>query len=136
MTIRMGLVAALLLGLAPGAIPARADDKALANAKARAQAARKVYEGMLKRGVVDPNAALDPEKQYHWSRRWMEAEQELSGKKADRIAAFQRHLERMKKVESLVKELRKAGLVDEATVAAAEFFRLETEKLLAQTKAK
>lgn len=106
----------------------------LTNAKARAEAASKVYRGTLERWKVDPNTQLDPEKLYQWSRRWMEAEQDLSDKKEDRTAAAEAHLERMKKLETLFKQYFEKKLITPAEVAAQTFFRLDAERTLAQIK--
>jgi hypothetical protein len=129
-------VAGLILGLAPWALPARADDKAAANAKARLAAARKVYEGMLVRRKVDPAESLGSEKLYLWSRRWMEAQRELADKKEDKVAAVQGHLDRMKEMEAVVKQMRDRKIASEADVAAQEFYRLEAEQWLAQAGGK
>jgi hypothetical protein len=136
------IVGAFLLGL--GVLTSatlRADEPPApndtsANAKARAEAAAKVYQGTLDRAKVDPGAALDPEKLYQWSRRWMEAEQELSDKKKDRVAAAEAHLERMKKLESVFKTYFEKGLVGPVEPAAQTYFRLEAERGLAQIKDK
>jgi hypothetical protein len=114
----------------PAANPKRA------NAKARAEAAAKVYKGILLRKQVDPSAPSDPEVLSRWSRRWMEAEQELSEKKEGRIAAAEAHLERMKKVETAYKQLLENKAISPVEGAAAEFFRLEAERDLAQLKDK
>jgi hypothetical protein len=61
---------------------------------------RKVYEGMLEKANTFGGPS-DPEKLYPWSHRWMEAEQDASEKKTDRVAAAEGHLDRMKKREAL-----------------------------------
>jgi hypothetical protein len=136
------IVGALLLGLG-GLTSAtlRADEPPApndtsANAKARAEAAAKLYQGMLDRAKVDPGAALDPEKLYQWSRRWTEAEQELSDKKKDRVTAAEAHLERMKKLEDYFKQLLEKKLVSPVEPAAQTYFRLEAERGLVQIKDK
>lgn len=122
------------------AVEARADDPPanakIENAKARLEAVRKVYKDLEERWKIDVNTHLDPEKPYQWSRRWMEAEQDLSSKKADQIAAAEAHLERMKKSEETIKLAEKAGFVLKAEVAAQNFFRLEAERTLANLKDK
>jgi hypothetical protein len=108
----------------------------VANAKARAEAAGKAFEAVRKRSTVDP-VAFDPEKLYRWSRRWMEAEQESSGTKEARVAAAEAHLERMKKLEGVVKQLaEKGGFAGAADVAAQTYFRLDAERDLARVKDK
>jgi hypothetical protein len=135
-------VLALLLGfgaLAPalGADDPPAANSKIANARARAEAAAKVYKGILERRQVDASAVTDPDRLYQWSQRWMEAEQELSDKKDDRIRAAEAHLDRMKKVETtLTGLLKKAHTVTPGDAAAATFFRLEAERTLANLKEK
>jgi hypothetical protein len=135
-------VAKLLLGFGVltfatlrAAEPSVANDKA-ANAKARVAAAQKVYQGILDRAKIDPHAGLDPERLYQWSRRWMEAEFDLSDKQEDRIAVAEAHLERMKKTEAHLKELFEKKLVSPVEAAAQTFFRLEAEQRLVQVKGK
>jgi hypothetical protein len=129
-------VAGLIIGLGPWTAPARADDKAAANARARLAAARKVYEGMLARAKVDPNTPPDFEKVYLWSRRWMEAQRDVEGKKEGKLAALQGHLDRMKKLEAFVKGMYEGKLATPVEVAAQEFYRLEAERWLAQAGGK
>jgi hypothetical protein len=135
MTTRM-LAVGLVLGLAALTFIARADDKTKENAKGRLEAARKVYEGISQRARIDPNASLDPDKLALWSRRWMEAERDLGDTKEEKIAAVQGHLDRMKKLEGLVKAMRQSALVTPMEVAAQEYYRLEAEQWLTQARAK
>jgi hypothetical protein len=133
---RVYAAAAIALGLAAAACSARADDLT-DNAKAQAVAAGKAYENALLRmraGLANQSAETI-ETLYLWSRRWMEAEQETNDKKEDRAAAAQAHLERMKKLEDLVKKLHDVGALAGADPAAAEFYRLEAERLVLLAKA-
>jgi hypothetical protein len=109
-----------------------------ANAKARAEAARKVYECMMERYRLDAGFKFDPEQAYQWSRRWMEAEREAAGAKAGRVAAVEGHLERMKKWEKVMETDNAPGrhLYSPGDYAAAQFYRLEAEGWLAQEKAR
>jgi hypothetical protein len=116
--------------------PATGDNAAVANARARMEAAHKVYDGMLSRLSVDPGFPVDPDRFYRWSRRWLEAERELSAKKEDQITAVEQHLDRVKKVEALVKRLAAGNLLSPVDVTAAEYYRLEAEQWLAQAKGK
>jgi hypothetical protein len=109
------------------------------NAKARLQSARKVYEAMMeeiKQGAQVQTTQLDPEKLYTWSRRWMNAQLEVSEKKENRIGAVEAHLARMKELEKILKKLYDAGVQPFSSVAAAEFYRLEAEKHLSEIKTK
>jgi hypothetical protein len=124
-----------VLLLATTATRASADDAKPAElAKARVEAARNVYEGMLERARIDARFALDPEKLYLWSRRWMEAEQAVAAEKAGRVAALQAHLARMKKLEANFEERRKNGTAPAYEVPQARFYRLEAEMWLADPK--
>src|SRR4051812_23796583 len=93
----------LLLGLAAAgwavvaATPAGPKPDA-GNAKARADAARSVYEGVLRLHSVEPRAR-HYELLYRWSRRWMDVEQQAAGK-SQRVAAAKAHLSRMRDLES------------------------------------
>ncbi len=109
---------------------------AAANAKARMEAARKVYEGSLRWYREGPVQPLDPEKLYQWSRRWLEAQQDLATKKEDRVAAAKAHLTRMQALERITRLMHKGGSVRAFDVAAVEFYRLEAERWVAQAKAK
>jgi hypothetical protein len=116
------------------AVLARAEDKAAENARARMEAARKVYELSWKRLSAE-GGEPDYEKFYRWSQRWMEAEKELAAKKADRVAAVQGHLDRMKDMEKKVKDQLKRGFVTAAEESATVFYRLEAERWLEKVQA-
>jgi hypothetical protein len=131
------LLALLLAQQAVSAPPAKAETKDPSTlAKARAAAAQKVYEGALERRKIDTNPpGLDF--LYTWSRRWAKAEREANKDKAGQVAALERHLERMKKLESMTKMMqRSGGFVARYEVFMAEFYRLEAEGWLARGKAK
>jgi RNA polymerase sigma factor (sigma-70 family) len=116
----LGLLALALVGagagvLAVGGRPADADDQATADpvpkaagkadqlkkqAAARLDLAKANFEGYLARFEF----ARDSEDVVNlWSRRWLQAQLELSDNKADREAALQAHLERLKKVDGIAR---------------------------------
>jgi hypothetical protein len=128
-------VAGVLVGLTLLTGASRGDEP-VANAKARLEAARKVYEGMIERRRIDISAALDPDRFYQWSRRWFEADRDLGANKQASIAAAERHLERMKKMESLFRSWFEQGMASLTEVPAATFFRLEAERTLMELEAK
>jgi len=135
-TINLALVLLVVMGPLSSV---RADEKSSAeNAKARMEAAKKFYKGYLARQTTGVAAAtpFDPELLYRWSVRWMEAQSDLNDKKEDRVRAAEEHLVRMKDLEGTVTELVKNGLIRGYEPAAAEFYRLEAEKWLAERKAK
>jgi len=131
----LGIAAAALYGTA-----AEERDKpgpGAATAKARRDAAKKVYEASWDVYVHDSQIGRGDIEYYHdWSVRWMQAERDLVQKKAERIAAVEGHLKRMQ----VWKERLDDGVKNGATrplyeVSAAEFFRLEAEDWLAAAKA-
>ncbi len=133
------LLTALLpiLGLTVGtaALAQGGASAAVANAKARAAAARKVYESLMDRRQREPGFHFDPDQAYPWSRRWMEAEKEAAQTKAERVTAVEGHLERMKKWEKSVEADRRiGGVLSPGDLAAAEFYRLEAKAWLAKEK--
>jgi hypothetical protein len=58
----------------------------------------------------------------------------MSGKTADRIAALDDHLGRMKKLESHIKKVRRLGFGRSYDVGAAACYRIEAEYWLAQAQ--
>jgi hypothetical protein len=128
----------LCLGLAALARPARADDL-VDNAKARATAAGEAYEAAWRNMegnvlLVPTSAMLD--ELHLWSRRLMEAGQDVSDKKEDKVAAAQADVERMKKVEAFVNKRHDEHYATADSVAAAKFYRLDAERQVLLAKAK
>jgi len=72
---------------------------------------------------------------YVWSRFVLEAEFDLSDKKADRLTSLEAHLDRMKKLEILVKKVRRLGFGQSIEVGATEYYRIEGEYWLAHSQA-
>jgi RNA polymerase sigma factor (sigma-70 family) len=115
-----------------GQRPAWAGEKA--NARARREAARKVYEGTLARMKVD-TAAVDWDRPCQWSRRWLEADRDVDDSYKGQVAAAKAHLERMKELKALVRKLLADKVVSATDVTAVEYYRLEAERLLAVAEA-
>ena len=139
MLARLICLAALILVLAaaPAAFPGpvhAGEGEAAANAKARLEAARKMYEGTLRLYKTGPPVPLDVEKLYRWSRRWLKAQHELATKKEDRVAAAEAHLTRMRSLEKTLRQMLKSREVPAFEVAGAEFYRLEAERWVAKAK--
>ncbi len=132
-TVVAALTLCLTLCLSGGAAPA---DETTENAKARLEAAQKVYEGILAKRQVDPAEKTDFERLYLWSHRWMEAQAEVGGPDGTKVKSAEAHLERVKKLEALVKGLVEHGHISKFEVAAAEFRRLEAERVLEEAKKK
>jgi hypothetical protein len=125
--IGLGLLAATLLRAAPGAVPS----KLLQN---KVAAARKTFEVIWRNnreGLV-PFAELA----YRWSKRWLEAELEIRDQKADRLAAYQAHRERMLELARITRERyrNRVNTIEETT--ATDFYCAEAEIWVEQAKAK
>jgi hypothetical protein len=71
-----------------------------------------------------------------WSRRWLKAELALIEKKAERIGAFERHLDRTKEIKGIVTKQGQAGIdrgsSGMASSTAVDYYLIEAEILLIQ----
>jgi RNA polymerase sigma factor (sigma-70 family) len=95
--------------------PLARDERAehLRRAAARLEVAKGAYEGhwlafQLGRG--------DEQTVNLWSRRWLQAQLDLTNKKVDREAALQAHLERLKKVDEVARERLDLGSTPEPSL--------------------
>jgi hypothetical protein len=128
---------ALAVSLALQRPTVAADEEAVANAKARLEAAKKVYEDLSKRMEADPaRYPLDFDKLCTWSVRWMEAQRDASGDADAKAKAVQDHLARVKDVGELAKYLAKTGVTVGYDIAITDFYRLEAERMVAEAKKK
>ena len=97
----------------------------------RRDAARKTYEVMWAnyrdRRVAD-------EVLYRWSLRWLEAEQKLSDRQTDQVVASKAHLDRMRELEKLIRNIQRTGQVTIDEVSASEYYRVEAEIRVLQAK--
>jgi hypothetical protein len=126
------VMCAVLLTAGPAAFADAADTKAAAeNARARAEAARRVYEGNL-----DPRPPFGDvlEKLYRWSCRLLDAERDAAEDKKERQAAVENHYKRMRALEIRAKDWFRLGLIPAIQVPQAEYYRLEAEAWLAKAK--
>jgi hypothetical protein len=71
---------------------------------------------------------------YYWSRLILDSQRDLNRGRADRIAAAEGHLDRMRKLEALVRRVRKVGFGFSTDIGATEYYRLEAEFWLEQAK--
>ena len=132
---RGAMAATLVLGLLvvtlPGAAQQAASGKlATELARAKADAAHKTFDVVWKNnkeGLV-PFGELT----YRWSRRWLEAELELSAKNMDKARAYQAHLARMQALEQSVRDRYRNRVITIEEVSGAEFFTLEARLWLEQ----
>jgi hypothetical protein len=121
----------LLTGLAFAPAPVPAETKATLKklAEARYQSSLRAYEESW---IYYRQARTDPFFVYAWSRLVMSAEGDLSDRKADRMAALGAHLERMQKLEALVKKVRKIGFQRSIDVVSSDYFIREAEYWIAK----
>jgi hypothetical protein len=115
-------------------LQAHGDDATVMNAKARLEAARKVYEAILARYQVDINAKPDPEKLYQWSRRWMLAQRDLASKNEEQIAAAEGHLSRMKTMRALFEKIKNLDSASALDSFSLSFFQFKAEQAVAEAK--
>ena len=71
---------------------------------------------------------------YVWSRLALDSRLGRSAKPADRVPAYEDHLDRMKKLEALVKKIRRLGFGRSSDVGATAYYRLEAEAWLAEAR--
>src|SRR4051812_49225496 len=101
-------------------------------AEARYKAAAKQFEEVW---TYYRQSRTDSFLTYYWSRLVLESQQDLSDAKADRIAALEAHLERMKRFEVLVLKVRKLGFGFSTDVGATAYYHLEAERWLEKERA-
>jgi len=126
----------VVLGLVLAALsiaPAAPDDppKPSPLADARYQAALKQYEITWS---YYQQARIDSYQVYVWSRLVLDSHRDRSEKPADRIVALEEHLARMKKLEELIKKVRRLGFGRSYDVGASEYYSLEAEHWLVQAR--
>src|SRR5580693_4458321 len=99
--------------------------------QARHRAAQKQFEETW---VYYKQARTDSFPVYVWSHFVLQTQFDLSDKKPDQIAALEGHLDRMKKLEELLKKVRRLGFGQKIEVGAVEYYRIEAEYWLAHAK--
>jgi hypothetical protein len=128
---RRRLVALTLLFAGLAIAPAAPQEPARPSplAVARYQAAEKQFEIIWSYYKQD---RTDSFQVYVWSRLVLDARREMGETPADRRAALEGHLERMKRMEELVRKIRRLGFGRSSDVGATEYYRLEAEHWLAR----
>jgi hypothetical protein len=111
----------------PGEAPKRS-----ALAEARYQAALKQFDEVW---TYYRQSRTDSFLTYYWSRIVLDSQRDLGDTKAGRIAALEAHLERMKRLEALVRKVRKLGFGFSTDVGATAYYRLEGECWLEMARA-
>ena len=124
----LGLIL-MMVSTAPGPVEKSARPSSLA--EERAKAATKQFNEIW---TYYRQSRSDSFPVYYWSKLVLESQDDLSDKPADRLAAHQAHLERMQKLEALVKKVRKIGFGYSTDVGATEYYRIEAERLLEKVK--
>jgi hypothetical protein len=117
----------LLFGLLLAAAPSAEPTKVESLGKARLEAAVKQYDETW---AYYQQARIDSYQVYVWSRIIMDSRREMSAKAADRLAALEEHLTRMKRLEALIVKVRRLGFGRSYDVGAAQYYRLEAEHWL------
>ena len=126
------LLAGLSLAIISIAPEAPADQQGLAAlAEARLQAAIKQYEETW---AYYQQARIDSYQVYVWSKLILDCRREMTDKPAERLTAIEDHLSRMKKLEALIKRVRRLGFGLSYDVGASEYYRLEAEVWLTREK--
>ena len=124
---------ALLVAGAAAAVAAPPDAKVSPELlQARLGAAQDAYA--LAEALYRQQGKGEPEAIYRWSHRWLTAQQALAGTKAERTAAAEAHLDRMKRLEAAAKALVKVGMTSPLDERAARYYVAEAEVWLAQAK--
>lgn len=100
-------------------------------AKDRVEAARKTFE-TVELEFRQGKATLDQLRD--WSNRWVQAQQDASTKKAERLAALEAHVTRMKTVEKLALDRYQAQRGLASDMSAAEYWRVDGELRLARER--
>ena len=134
-TKRHGLCWSLLLvGASVAPVPRDQEvRKELPLAELRYNAARKQFELIWQYYQQSRVESFDV---YVWSRLLLDANKAVAVKPGQRTAAFEQHLDRMKKLEALVKKIRRLGFGRSSDVGASEYYRIEAECWLAETNSR
>jgi hypothetical protein len=128
-TLIFGLLLAAL-SIAPA--PATGPDPLSSLAQARLQAAVKQYEETWS---YYQQARIDTYQVYVWSKLILDCRRDIADRPTEHVTALDDHLNRMKKLETLVKKVRRLGFGRSYDVGASEYYRLEAEHWLAKARA-
>jgi hypothetical protein len=74
------------------------------------------------------------EQVHQWSQRWLNAQRDLSSKKADQLAALEAHVSRMQELEKAARtrfDSHRGALSD---LSAAEYHRIDAQLALSRAK--
>jgi hypothetical protein len=92
------------------------------------------FEAIMKdiavgRRVVDEDICI-------WSRRWLQAQLAVTRKKADKVVAHKKHLQRTKEVEKFAKGMVDSGKASIIKYTTAKYYRVQAEIWLGQAQTK
>jgi len=121
----------LLAAMSFAPAPAERPTAVSSLAEARYRAAVKQYDETW---AYYRQARIDSYQVYVWSRFVLESRRAIAIKPAEHVMALEDHLDRMKKLEELVKKIRRLGFGRSYDVGASEYYRLEAELWLEQAK--
>jgi hypothetical protein len=112
-------------------------DSQLKLKKSLLDAARKAYayEAAMDKGG-DPAYRFSSDRFARYSRRWLNAQLELTATNEARIAAFREHLDRMHELDNKVKLAIKANEFRIGEAAISDYHRIQAELWLEQAKTK
>jgi RND family efflux transporter MFP subunit len=99
----------------------------------RAATARQIVEEDMQR--LKASLALPGDEVPIWSRRWMDEQIRLNPAPAERIAAIQAHLARLKELEQILDGYTKTGQGRVSDALKMKYYRLEAEQMLAEARA-
>ena len=126
------LIAGLSLAVISFAPAPPTDQNQLAAlAEARLQAAIRQYEETW---AYYQQARIESYQVYVWSRLILDCRRDMMNKPAERLNALEDHFNRMKKLEALIKRVRRLGFGRSYDVGASEYYRLEAEVWLTREK--
>lgn len=114
---------AAMLSAAPAPAPKVPKELLQARLKA-ARATYKQLEQQLQAGNCRPSEL------FGWSRRWLDAQLPQCADKAERLAAYQDHVQRTRQEEQRFQAFVRAGQAKQSDRSAAAFHRIEAEILL------
>ena len=124
----------LLAGVSVAPVPRGGEDpKQQALAETRVAAAIKQFNLIWQYYQQSRVQSFDV---YYWSRLLLDANRGVSENRDKQIAAYQEHLDRMKRLEVLIVKIRRIGFGRSSDVGASEYYRVEAECWLAEAKAR
>ena len=124
----------LLAGVSVAPVPRGGEDpKQRALTEARHAAATKQFNLIWQYYQQNRVQSFDV---YYWSTLLLDASRGLSDNRDKQIAAYEEHLDRMQKLEALIRKIRPLGFGRSSDVGASEYYRVEAECWLAEAKAR